>query len=351
MRYRLFGSSGLRISELCLGTMTFGETWGWGSSKTESQDVFEAFANAGGNLIDTSNQYTDGDSERWVGEFIHSDRERFVLATKYSMATSTAHVGGSGNSRKHMMESINASLRRLNTDYIDIYWVHCWDFLTPVEEVMRGLNDLISSGKVNYIGISNTPAWVIAKANTLAQSRGWSGFSGMQLKYNLLVRDIEAEFLPMARDMDLSILAWSPLANGVLSGKYNVQDIAATEDSKRAAIMVGRVPEQQFAVVETLRSIAKELNASPAQVALAWIRARDPRIIPVLGARTVEQLQNNLACLDIVLSAEQFEKLSNAAVWNPPYPQDYLASPMQLHRAYGTYFPYIDNHRPDGLVI
>jgi aryl-alcohol dehydrogenase-like predicted oxidoreductase len=351
MRYRVFGSSGLRISELCLGTMTFGETWGWGSSKQEAKDVFDAFANAGGNLIDTANQYTEGDSERWVGEFIHSEREKFVLATKYSMATSTEYVGGSGNSRKHMLESVNASLKRLNTDYIDIYWVHCWDFLTPVEEVMRGLDDLVRSGKVNYVGISNTPAWVIAQCNTLARERGWTPFNAMQLKYNLLVRDIEAEFLPMARDMDLSIFAWSPLANGVLSGKYNAQNTETSEDSKRSSLMAGRVPAHQFAVVDAVREVANQLSASPAQIALAWLRSRDPRIIPVLGARTVQQMENNLACLDIQLTAESLDKLNQAAAFHLPYPHDYLISPMQLHRAYGNYFSCIDNHRPNRLIV
>lgn len=345
MKYKLFGHTGLRVSELCLGTMTFGEAWGFGASKAECNKVFNSFADAGGNFIDTADQYSDGVAEQYLADFIGSERERFVLATKYTSAMSTEHPGASGNSRKHMMEAVNASLQRLRTDYIDLLWVHAWDGLTPVEEIMRGLDDLISMGKVNYIGFSNAPAWVMAQANMMAEWRGWTRFAGMQLKYNLMVRDIEAEHLPLARQQDMAICPWSPLANGILSGKYRRDDVAATADSERAKLLAGRVPENAFALVDAVSEVASQLSVSHAQVALAWLRSRDPRIIPLIGARTEQQLQDNLACVDVSLNAEQIARLEQASDWQPRYPQNYLAADDQRYRAFGGFADQILNHR------
>jgi len=199
MRYKLLGRSGLRVSELALGTMTFGEEWGWGASKADSQKVFDAYAEAGGNFVDTANRYTEGTSEKFVGEFIHSDREHFVLATKYTLKMRDGDPNFSGNHRKNLVQSVNASLKRLNTDYIDLLWVHAWDFLTPVEEVMRGLDDLVRQGTVLYVGVSDTPAWIVAQANTLADLRGWTRFVGLQIQYSLVERTPERDLLPMAR--------------------------------------------------------------------------------------------------------------------------------------------------------
>jgi aryl-alcohol dehydrogenase-like predicted oxidoreductase len=223
MRYKLLGKSGLRVSELCLGTMTFGEVWGWGASQSESHKIFDGFVEAGGNFLDTANNYTDGTSERYVGECIASDREHFVVATKYTLSMRKDDPNASGNQRKNMVQALEASLKRLNTNYIDLYWVHAWDFLTPVEEVMRGLDDLVRAGKVLYVGISDTPAWVVAQANTLAVWRGWTPFVGVQIEYSLLQREPERDLLPMAQAFDLAVLAWSPLAGGLLSGKYQAQ--------------------------------------------------------------------------------------------------------------------------------
>ena len=221
MRYKLLGRSGLRVSEMALGTMTFGEEWGWGASKEESRKVFDAYAAAGGNFIDTANNYTGGTSERFVGEFIAAEREHFVLATKYTLNMRNGDPNFSGNHRKNMLQALEASLRRLNTEYIDLYWLHAWDFMTPVEEVMRAFDDMVRQGKVLYIGISDTPAWVVSMANTLADLRGWTRFTGLQIRYNLTDRAAERDLLPMARALDIAVTPWSILGAGVLTGKYN----------------------------------------------------------------------------------------------------------------------------------
>ena len=348
MRYKLFGHTGLKVSELSLGVMTFGESWGWGSNKRDSKAIFDTYVDAGGNFFDTADLYTDGDSERWLGEFCAGERQRYVIASKYSAALNSTHPTACGNSRKHMVQALEGSLKRLNTDYVDIYWLHCWDFLTPVDEVMRGLDDLISAGKILYIGISNTPAWTVAKANTLAQLNGWHRFAGLQLKYNLLTRDIEAEYMPLAADFDLSICAWSPLASGVLSGKYQWQDISATTDSERVKLMAGKVPANSRAVVETISAVAAECSASVAQVALAWMRQQNARVIPLLGARTVAQLKDNMACLQVRLSDRQMQRLNTASGYNKPFPQHFLESADQQARTYGGFIQHIDNHRTAG---
>lgn len=208
MRYKLFGKSGLRVSELALGTMTFGDEWGWGASKEESKKIFDAYAEAGGNFIDTANRYTEGTAEKFVGEFIAADRDHFVLATKYTLFMRRDDPNFSGNHRKNMVQSLEASLKRLKTEAVDLYWVHAWDYMTPVEEVMRALDDMVRAGKILYVGISDTPAWVIAQANTLAELRGWSRFVGIQLQYSLIERNIERELLPLARETDMAVTAW-----------------------------------------------------------------------------------------------------------------------------------------------
>src|ERR1044072_2199611 len=220
MRYRLLGNSGLRVSEASLGTMTFGEDWGWGTGKDEARKVYDAFREAGGNFIDTANLYTNGTSESLLGAFMEGHRQSVVLATKYSNAAPGTDPNAAGNQRKNMVQAVEASLKRLRTDYIDLYWVHVWDQLTPVEEVMRGLDDLVRAGKVLYVGISDAPAWWIAQANTLAQLRGWSPFIGLQIEYSLIERTVERELVPMAKALNVGVTAWSPLAGGVLTGKY-----------------------------------------------------------------------------------------------------------------------------------
>src|SRR5438552_11415760 len=218
MNYRLLGKSGLRVSEFALGSMTFGDDWGWGSAREESQKVYNAFCEAGGNFIDTANIYTNGTSESFLGEFLKGHRESVVLATKYTNAAPGTDPNAAGNHRKNMVQAVEASLKRLQTDYIDLYWVHIWDQITPVEEVMRGLDDLVRAGKVLYVGISDAPAWWVAQANTLASLRGWSPFAGLQIEYSLIERTVENELILMAKALNLSVTAWSPLSHGVLTG-------------------------------------------------------------------------------------------------------------------------------------
>ncbi len=226
MKYRLLGNSGLRVSEAALGTMTFGDDWGWGTAKDEARKVYDAFREAGGNFIDTANLYTNGTSESFLGEFMEGHRQSVVLATKYTNAFPGTDPNAAGNQRKNMMQAVEASLKRLKTDYIDLYWVHIWDQITPVEEVMRGLDDLVRAGKVLYTGISDAPAWWIAQANTLAHLRGWSPFVGLQIEYSLIERTVERELIPMAKALNIGVTAWSPLAGGVLTGKYHGHGIA-----------------------------------------------------------------------------------------------------------------------------
>jgi aryl-alcohol dehydrogenase-like predicted oxidoreductase len=232
VRYKLLGNSGLRVSELCLGTMTFGEDWGWGSSEEESRKVYDAFLDAGGNFIDTANIYTSGTSERLLGEFLHGQREHIVLATKYTNAAPGTDPNAAGNHRKSMVQALEASLKRLKTDYIDLYWLHIWDQITPIEEVMRAFDDLVRQGKILYAGVSDIPAWVVAKGNTLAALRGWTPFVGLQIEYSLIERTPERELLPMAADLGLGVTAWSPLAGGVLTGKQ--LEAGGAKDSRQS---------------------------------------------------------------------------------------------------------------------
>lgn len=321
MRYKLLGNSGLRVSELCLGTMTFGEEWGWGAGKESSRQIFDKFTAAGGNFVDTANSYTGGTSERFVGEFIAPERDRFVVATKYTHAERFGDPNASGNHRKSLVRSLERSLTRLNTDYIDLLWVHIWDPGTPIEETMRALDDVVRAGKVLYVGMSDTPAWVVARANTLAEWRGWSPFVGLQLPYSLLQRDIERELLPMARQLGLSVAAWSPLARGVLSGKY-------TRSGQRAG---GRVSssdlgEREIRIAGEVDAVADELGVSSSQVALAWLMDQHQTIHPIVGARQLDQMTDNLAAADLKLPEAAVRRLDEASAIDLGFPADFIRS-------------------------
>src|SRR6476620_1425526 len=290
MRYRLLGNSGLRVSEAALGTMTFGEEWGWGSGKEEAYKVYDAYREAGGNFIDTANLYTNGTSETFLGEFMKGHRESIVLATKYANAAPGKDPNAAGNQRKNMVQAVEGSLKRLATEYIDLYWVHIWDQMTPVEEVMRGLDDLARQGKILYAGISDAPAWWISQANTLAELRGWSRFAGLQIEYSLIQRTVERELVPMAKALNLGVLAWSPLANGVLTGKYH-GNANAEAGRMSSHEMQEFLPEQDLThrIIIVLKSVAEQTGRSIPQVALAWLRHRPVPVIPILGARKVSQ--------------------------------------------------------------
>lgn len=341
MRYKLLGRSGLRVSELCLGTMTFGEDWGWGSDESESRAVFEAFAEAGGNFIDTANRYTEGTSERYVGAFIASDRERFVVATKYTLFDRRDDPNAAGNHRKNLHASLEASLKRLDTDYVDLLWVHAWDFMTPVDEVMRALDDLVRAGKVRYIGVSDTPAWIVARANTMAELRGWSRFVGLQIPYSLLERTPERDLLPMARQLDIAVTPWGALGTGVLTGKYNADPDAAGRVSQRG----GEVPERDLAIAQVVVDTARELGCTPSQVALSWVRSRPGVVIPIIGARTRAQLLDNMACLDVELPDEVVARLDEASRIELGFPHDFLSAPYVRSLVYAGMHDEIDNHR------
>jgi aryl-alcohol dehydrogenase-like predicted oxidoreductase len=336
MKYRLLGKSGLRVSEASLGTMTFGDEWGWGSPKAEAQKVYETYREAGGNFIDTANFYTGGTSEKFVGEFIKGHRDSVVLATKYSNAAPGNDPNAAGNHRKSMMQAVEASLKRLQTDYIDLYWVHIWDGITPVEEVMRGLDDLVRQDKVLYVGISDAPAWWVAQANTLAELRGWTQFTGLQIEYSLIERTVERELVPMAKALNLGVLAWSPLARGVLTGKYHGDDKA---DGGRMTNegMKDFLPEEQRAVpiISAVKSVSEQTGRSMAQVALAWLRHQTVPVIPIIGARKVSQLQDNLSSLDLELSAEQLKSLDGASQIELGFPQSIYEREMVRGVRYG----------------
>ncbi|MGF1534953.1 MAG: aldo/keto reductase [Elainellaceae cyanobacterium] len=351
MRYELLGNSGLRVSELCLGTMTFGEDWGWGASKDESKKIYDLFREAGGNFIDTANIYTNGTSERFLGEFMASERDHIVLATKYTNGFGDGNPNGAGNQRKSMVQSVEGSLRRLGTDYIDLLWLHTWDFMTPPEEVMRAFDDLVRSGKVLYIGISDAPAWVVSQCNTLAELRGWTQFIGLQVEYSLIQRDPERDLLPMARTLDIGLTAWSPLASGWLTGKYtqdNQKDQGGQgSDSRRLDndMMSGFVDQndRNRAIAQAVDQIAAECEHSQPQIALAWLQHKGA--IPIVGARKASHVEDNLKCIDVTLSKAQIQQLDEVSQIDLGFPHDFFGAEMVRNFVYNGTFDQLDTHR------
>lgn len=339
MKYKLLGRSGLRVSELCLGTMTFGTEWGWGADKAESQLIFDAYAARGGNFVDTANRYTEGTSERWLGEFVKSERHHFVVATKYTLRDQTGDPNFAGSHRKNMMRSVEASLRRLDTDFIDLFWVHAWDHLTPTDEVLRGLDDLIRSGKVQYIGVSDTPAWVVSQANTMAELRGWTAFVGLQIEYSLLQRTPERDLLPMAKAFGMAVTAWGAIAGGALTGKY------LRGESGRIVAHSARRSERANKLAAKVVKIAEKLGVAPAQVAINWARQRDASLncIPLIGARTAAQLENSLGCLDFVLPEKVLRELDAASAIELGFPHEFLASENVRELVYGGKYGDIEH--------
>jgi aryl-alcohol dehydrogenase-like predicted oxidoreductase len=359
MRYKLLGKSGLRVSELCLGGMTFGENWGSmlpGASKEEAKKIFDIFVNKGGNFIDTANIYQMGTSEKYIGELISSEREKFVLATKYTITTNPDDPNASGNHRKNLVQSVDASLKRLNTSYIDLLWVHVWDPLTPIEEVMRALDDMVRSGKILYIGISDAPAWVVSYANAIAEERDWIPFVAIQIMYNLIERSAERELLPMARALDIGVTAWSPLAGGVLSGKYNNAQKNAGEQKRFSAnnpMSTSFVNERNISIATEVQSIAEEADRTPSQIALNWIRQRKDKhkekevMIPIIGARTEAQINDNLGCLDFELTQDQLKRLDEKSKIQLGFPHDFISESDSANMTFlfGNTFSLINNHR------
>jgi aryl-alcohol dehydrogenase-like predicted oxidoreductase len=305
--YVTLGRSGLRVSPLCLGAMTFGESLGWGSSVEESQQIMDHYIAAGGNFIDTANFYTKSHSEKIIGDHVgrHADkRDRLVIATKFSGNLYPGDPNGGGSGRKSIINACEHSLRRLQTDYIDLYWLHNWDVHTPIDETMAALEDLVRFGKVRYLGVSDTPAWKVAQANVMAQFRGWSLFIGLQIEYSLLERSVEQELVPMALELGLGITPWSPLKSGVLSGKYT-RESAGQIKSDRSAFMAAYLKESTYALVDELEIIAKAHDSTVARVALAWVRGRPGVGSTIIGARRLSQLEDNLKSLELTLTASE----------------------------------------------
>lgn len=342
MRYKLLGKSGLRVSELCLGTMTFGEEWEWGSSKRESRRVFDLFEANGGNFLDTANLYTNGTSENYVGEFVKGSRDKWVIGTKYTLRSSSSpSVNECGNARKNMMQSVEGSLKRLQMEYIDLLWLHAWDYTTPVEEVMRGLDDLVHQGKILYIGISNAPAWIISQANTLSSLRGWTSFVAAQIEYSLKERTAERELIPMAEAFGLSLMPWSPLGGGVLTGKYN----KGHESKEKGRLLVDtykHTDEKSLAIAEVVISVAEEISKTPAQVALRWLIQSYQSLIPILGARREEQLRDNLGCLGWNLSQAAMDRLNQASAISLGYPHEFYETSVLQEFCFGNTLTMID---------
>lgn len=341
MRHTVLGRTGVRVSELALGTVTFGENWGWGAPKETSARILDLYAEAGGNLLDTADHYTDGASESILGELLAGRRDHFVLGTKYTLQTDLTDVNSAGNSRKNLVASIEASLRRLRTDRLDVLWVHAHDTLTPVHEVMRTLDDQVRAGKVLYVGASNWPAWEVAEANTLADLRGWSPFVGLQLRYNLLERGAERELLPMARHFDVPVFCWGALAEGRLTGKYL--------DGTGTGRLTVQPREHSVAgaddLVRTVVAVAAEGGWTPAQVAIAWLLTRPGTVLPLLGATKEQQLQDTLGASAVRFDDAQLRRLDDASASPLGYPHDLLRDPITVRDMYGARWFDIDDRR------
>jgi len=339
--YRLLGRSGLRVSPLSLGTMTFGSEWGWGADGDEARRIFDLYVDRGGNFIDTAVNYTDGGAERMLGTFIKGKREQIVLATKFTMARVPGNPNAGGNHRLNMVRSVEQSLDQLGTDRIDLLYLHAWDMTTQPDEVMRGLDDLVRSGKVLYLGICNTPAWRVAQLQTLADIRGWSPFVALQIEYSLVERTVEHELLPMAAALGLGVLPWSPLGGGVLSGKYSLADV---EDSREATVSAsrkgviassGHLNQRAIEIAQAVRALAEEAGSTPSRVALAWTLANPTVVSPIVGARTLAQAEDNLAALDLVLTPEQLDRLNQVSTQSPIFPARFTQRPLVQQLIFG----------------
>lgn len=340
MKYKLLGRSGLRVSELCLGTMTFGKDWDWGATKGESQKIFDAYCDAGGNFLDTACNYTEGTSEKFVGEFISSDRDYFVVATKFTLRARGENQfdpNAGGNSRKNMVRSVEASLKRLKTEYIDLLYLHMWDYTTPVGEVMRALDDLVRDGKVHYIGFSDTPAYIVSKANLLADLQSLSPVVAIQVPYNLMRRDPERELLPMSLDEDIAVTAWGLLGGGVLTGKYR---------SKNVETRYENASDEGMKIGDKVVKIASQIGCTPSQVAINWVRQQKlAQIIPILGVRTYEQLQDNLGVLEFELSEEQIKEIDELTDFQVGFPRSFLNDDYVLELIHGKTYQNLEIHR------
>jgi len=337
MQYKLLGRSGLKVSELCLGTMGFGTEGGWGADKETSFAIMDEFANAGGNFLDTANVYKLGTSEKIIGEYISNhDRDYFVLATKYTLKDNMTNPNASGNNRKNMMRSVEESLKRLKTDFLDVLYLHIWDNITPIDEVLRGLDDLISQGKINYAAISDTPAWVVAKGNTLAELMGWSQFIALQVEYSLIQRTPERELIPMAKHFGMTVTPWAPLAGGALTGKY------LKGEQGRVKAESNRRDENSERITKVVMAIADEVGVSPAHVALKWTMQQGFSCTPIVGATKVDQLKDNLKTIDLTLTADHLKRLDEASAIKLGFPGDFFNEDAVKVNSFGGFYDKVE---------
>ena len=337
MRYTLLGRSGLRVSEVALGTMTFGDAWGWGTSEDECRGIFDTFVEAGGTFVDTACNYTDGQSEEIVGKLVEPDRERFVLATKYTLTARRDDPNAGGNHRKNLVHTLERSLRRLRTGYVDLLWLHMWDGMTPIDEVVHALDDLVAAGKVHYVGFSDTPAWVVSRALAIAEEHGWAQPVAVQGPYSLGDRDVERELLPMARSLGMTFTPWGMLEGGALTGKYL--------DDNGGPRRYDRVGPKTNGLAREVVAVAEETGATPAQVAIAWVRSQVWHTVPIVGARSEAQLRENLGALEVELSTEQHDRLATAREFRLGFPRDFLESKDVRELIFGDTFDLIDDPR------
>ncbi|MDI9887513.1 aldo/keto reductase [Streptomyces sp. HNM0645] len=332
--YRLLGRSGLRVSPLALGAATFGTEWGWGADREEARKLFDRYTELGGNFFDTASTYTNGSSEQLLGEFARGNRESLVLATKYSTLRQPGDPNSGGTHRKSMLTSVEASLRQLDTDYIDLLYLNVWDFRTPVEEILRGLDDLVRQGKVLYVAISSAPAWQVSRMQAIADLRGWSPLVALEIEYSLIERTAERDLIPMAREMGLAVVSFSPLGGGVLTGKYSREDqnpagpVTGESTSNRRSLnaALGWVTDRNLAIADVVREVASDLGCTPAQVALAWALHSPNVTAPIIGARTVTQLEDNLGALQVDLASSQLARLNEVSAIDLGNPHGLLAS-------------------------
>jgi aryl-alcohol dehydrogenase-like predicted oxidoreductase len=337
-RYFTLGRSGLRVSRLALGTMTFGTDWGWGADKTSARAIFDRYVEAGGNLFDTADLYTNGVSEQWLGEFVRdkSLRDRVVITTKFSYSADPSNPNAGGNGRKNTLRAVEGSLKRLGTDYIDLYLLHTWDMLTPVEEVMRTFDDLVRSGKVRHVGLSDVPAWYASRAQTLAEMRGWEPLSALQMEYSLIERSIENEFVPLGVAYGMGVMAWSPLSSGLLSGKYKPSQAGQFGEGRLQTLAgssnpaFNRFNDRNFAIVAELERVADEVGRSMSQVAINWIANRPGVASVIVGATKIAQLEDNLGALDFDLPEDLRSRLNAVSALPKTFPYTFFDPGMQV---------------------
>ena len=340
--YVTLGRSGLRVSPLCLGTMTFGNEWGWGAEEQTARSVFDRYIDAGGNFIDTADGYTEGHSEELVGKFI-SDRalrDRVVLATKFTFNAEPGNPNAGGNGRKNIYRALEGSLRRLQTDYIDLYWLHAWDTMTPVEEVISTLNDLVRAGKIRHYGFSNTPAWYVARAQTLAEKEGKERLVALQLEYSLVERNIEREHIPAAQELGLGITPWGPLAGGFLSGKYQRQGTTGVGEGRLETVkenpIFNQFNERNWSILDELLDVANQISKPPSQVALNWVATQPGITSTIIGATKTTQLDDNLQSIEFEIPVEFRKRLDDASALELAYPYKIFNPKMQGMISGGT---------------